>query len=317
MFRSIAKLIVAFPMVAFASQALGQPGCAPDECVRIGSFNIQLLGRGGPAGPKDTDLNWAARLISEEASFDLAVLEEIDVESHQWAALRAKLEALGYDADLASSDGGANEQYIVIIYRPDRIQRLSDSSELDIPTEFAEDGKPSCFYDNFRRPLTARFQAGEFDFRLVGVHMKSKRSAGSDPSDDECDDRLRRIQAGKIVDAILELQQETGEAEQDLLIVGDFNDDSGSPFLSPFADAGFESAITPGSLADGSGEFSYLSDSFGDDRIDHVMFRSASVPEWVAKSGMIFVPGERPEYLSNVSDHAPVWTLFSTTTDDE
>ena len=293
-----------------AETSSAQPGCSDENCVRVGSFNIQLLGNGGPGSGH---IDAIAKLIADEAKLDLAVLEEININSADWSNLKAALEARGYDAELAGSSGGELKQYVVFIYRTERVTLLNEPSELETGLSATEPGNPACTYDSLRQPLTARFKVGEFDFRLIGVHLKSKRTV--DGADPECDDRIRRMQADALLTKLKDLEAESGEAEQDVLIVGDFNDSAESDFLKPFADAGFTTTIEPDALMAGSGEFSYLNS--GGERIDHVMLRRDGTSEWVAGSSFILAPDDVDEHKDTISNHVPVWTSFSVEADDD
>ena len=69
-----------------AETSSAQPGCSDENCVRVGSFNIQLLGNGGPGSGH---IDAIAKLIADEAKLDLAVLEEININSADWSNLKA------------------------------------------------------------------------------------------------------------------------------------------------------------------------------------------------------------------------------------
>src|SRR3712207_6258191 len=89
-----------------------EPSCSQQSCIRVGSFNIRLLGSGGPddnPATQDTDIDRVSRVIDEQASLDLAVLQEVNVQSEEWRELKRQLEERGYNADHASSSGGERD----------------------------------------------------------------------------------------------------------------------------------------------------------------------------------------------------------------
>lgn len=209
--------------------------CSGRPCINVGAFNIKLLGNDGPA---DTPAEYReiGRLLAQTMDLDVLSLEEINVRSTEWGALRSELEARGYAVAFESAFGGERDQYIVILYRPSSVQLTSPApSDLDFPTIHEETGS-DCRYDNVRPPVEASFRAGSFDFRLIGVHLKSQIQVGRDP---QCDDRIRAAQAAMITRHI----SQTAGQDRDVIIVGDFNSAYAARENQPFRSAGMMSAM--------------------------------------------------------------------------
>ncbi|HEV2765058.1 MAG TPA: endonuclease/exonuclease/phosphatase family protein [Pyrinomonadaceae bacterium] len=116
--------------------------------------------------------------------------------------------------DILESETGRNYRYtmpnqtvpqkLAIIFRDDNV-RL-DSRQL-LPGTDA--GQP----DRLRKALAARMRAGNFDFEVIAVHLKSERT-------DEARE-TRNTQVRAINDYIV--RRRTQSAERDFLVVGDYN----------------------------------------------------------------------------------------------
>ena len=220
---------------------------------------------------------------------------------YRW--LREALEERGYR--LMAGESG-NAQRLVIAYDGDEVELLSPARELEIDGffDFGEDCRSAG-----RRPLAARFRAGRFDFWVVGVHLKSRREG-------ECSDRIRRRQVEQMTAAIDRLVGSS--SEPDVILAGDFNalpdDPTTAALRSP---GGFQELTRPRQRARGSGEISYLVGRYRS-LIDHLMIRPATAAEWVERSTVIHDPGRSvDDYVAVFSDHAAVWTSFTTDRDDD
>jgi hypothetical protein len=290
--------------------ALGTPAeaatCSGRPCINIGAFNIKLLGTGGPA---DTIAEYQeiGRLVDATMDLDVFVLEEINIASRPWADLKAELERRGYAIAFESSFGGERQQHIVVVYRTDSVERIGPAPrDLGFPTTYEEAGT-RCSYENIRPPVVASFRAGRFDFRIMGVHLKSMVPVNGIP---DCDDRIRADQSRRIVQHVAAAQSE----EPDFVILGDFNSEFPAPENDPFRMAGFRSAMEDRGTT--SGSLSYVGRPQG--LIDQIVVRSDD-PNYVRRSGLAYklTRADQRFYLGSVSDHVPIRASFYTDRDDD
>jgi predicted extracellular nuclease len=163
-------------------------------------------------------------------------------------------------------------------------------------------------------PLYGKFRAGQFDFVLVGVHLKSQLPVNSAENPAQCADDIRRAQGEDIIAALPGILNDLDD--EDILIAGDFNASLSDSSLSPFLNGGgFVSLTATNRRAPGSNTISYLK-SPHQEIIDHVLIRQASTTEWATRSTFIFNPPSDPallsKYLKFTSDHAPAWSSFVT-----
>ena len=238
------------------------------------------------------------------------MLEEINKNGADWAGqggLLAKLKERGYELAIEGSFGGADRpQFVVLLYRSKAVSLVSGSTdEVKIPKSFSEG---TCIYDSLRPPVTARFKAaaGAFEFRIVGVHLKSNlRVTGADK---QCDDHIRAFQAKQILAYLAELKKDKNEPQP--IVVGDFNAPFTAPEYAGFGAAGYGSMIQGNCSAASIDQCSaYVDDPLS--LIDHIVVHS-SLTQAVQGSGAIakVKVQDLPEYLKNQSDHVPVWASF-------
>ena len=119
----------------------------------------------------DEQLDHLATRIADTLDLEIVVFEEINTKSEQWAKLKSKLAAHGYKFfEGTTSD---RNQFVVLAWDADEVTLLDDSArELDVRNSFDLD--EGCKLPGLRKPVVARFKAGEFDFWVVGVHLKSQ-----------------------------------------------------------------------------------------------------------------------------------------------
>jgi endonuclease/exonuclease/phosphatase family metal-dependent hydrolase len=171
-----------------------------------------------------------------------------------------------------------------------------------------------------RKALAATVRVGQFDFLLIGVHMKSARGAA--------DRSTRTRQAQAIANFI---RQQTQGDEKDVLVVGDYN-------MIPGEDNVNFRAMSPGT---GANEFlRYISTEALTGRTSHISRCENGQPrgnlldgfaisrghtaEYVANSlrmvnfnNSIFGSVTCSQYLSGISDHLMLTAEFRTNNDDD
>lgn len=290
--------------------------CDGRTCITIGSYNIKLLGGNG-SNDRNRDMD---AIVERIARLDVVVLQEINTargrawDDDLWPQLKSK----GFEIAAEGTFGGADpgrQQFILILAKTAQVQIVGDSAdELIIPTTSPAFGT-NCTYDSLRPPVTALLKAGKFDFRIVGVHLKSKSPVSG--ADEQCDDRIRRYQASKIYAEVARLRDNGGE--QDVIVVGDFNSSFDEWEFSPLSGAGFKSLITGECKLPDQQECSHLvgpNPRFKPSLIDHIAIQDGTA-EAVRGSGRIGKFTDLEKYLKTQSDHLPVWAQFHTDRDDD
>lgn len=168
---------------------------------------------------------------------------------------------------------------------------------------------------NFRKALTANVKIGQFDFILIGVHLKSGRSTSS---------RDSRTEQTKVIADFIETA--TQGVEKDVLVVGDYNmippdsnsdrDEENFDAMSP---GGFLQFISSEDLA---GQGSHISGSRMGNLLDGYAISFAHTNEYIDGSLRIF-PLNRAmrmflsDFKRNVSDHLPLVARFDIATADD
>ena len=188
---------------------------------------------------------------------------------------------------------GVKERY-AFLYKPSVVSVIR-SGEL-YPD--AADGKD----DFIRDPYWATFQAGGFDFSIIAVHVIWGKKVAA-----------RKSEVRALADVYRYVQEANG-TEDDVLLVGDFNRnptdmDAYSRILSiPSMTRLFDFP-----------EKSHIKDS---SLYDNIFFQRDAVTEYLGRSGIDkfdetdFGNDDKAANLA-VSDHRPVWAVFSIETDDD
>jgi endonuclease/exonuclease/phosphatase family metal-dependent hydrolase len=291
-------------LVATACQPPAFDECDGEACIQVGTLNIEWL---GSRERSHEDIAAIADLLARELDLEAIAFQEIDTESEAWQWLSDALGAEGYR--FARGTTSASSQFVVLAYDEDELDLMpSTVRELDMATAFEGPGG-ECRIGGQRAPLAARLRAGEFEFWLVGLHLKS-RSTRRGRLPGWCPDSIRISQTRALADGLEDLVRASGE--DDVLLVGDFNAFYDDPTLAPLRELGFASLVAPDVRGSGSARHSFVEGPRG--LIDHVMVRSDRTGETVAGSGFVYVvpPGQLEEYVARISDHAPVWASFRT-----
>jgi endonuclease/exonuclease/phosphatase family metal-dependent hydrolase len=310
----LALIALVLVLPAFTLRDLRTRAAAPDlpnlcggsPCIQVGTFNIEWFGTDDMQKHKhrsQTVINQIAELIATTLDLEVVVLEEINSQSQEFAKLEEALGAHGYKLRSGLTGG---EQRVVIAYDDEEVDLVGDVAELDVRSSFNLGG--GCRSSGLRRPLMAQFRAGEFDFVLIGVHLKAQPGVS-------CPDKVRKEQAKDIIAKINEITD-----EKDVLVAGDFNAPSDHSSLSPLlVNTGFRDLTKPSRRANGSNSISYLEPPY-EEVIDHIVVRLSDTTEWVNRSTFIYNPPagqtQFKKYLKYISDHAPAWASFRTDAGD-
>src|SRR5215213_716399 len=218
--KRLPLIALALVLPVFTLRDLSTRAAAPDlpdlcggaPCIQVGTFNIEWFGTNDMQKHKHRSqavINQIADLIATTLDLEVVVLEEINSQSQEFGKLEEALGAHGYKLRSGSTGG---EQRVVIAYDDDEVDLVGDVTELDVRSSFNLSG--GCSSSGLRRPLMAQFRAGEFDFVLVGVHLKSQLNG-------DCADRVRREQSKDLIREIDELVGSSNE--KDVVVAGDFN----------------------------------------------------------------------------------------------
>ena len=285
-----------------------------ESTIQIGTYNLEYLGKkrkdyAGRERPLRSldELTEIADRVSSELDLEVIVFQEINTESDNWKVLKKLLADRGYS--FFEGKHSSRNQFVVLAWDSSEVE-VDESSlqELDVATEFElGDG---CVVDGQRKPLAGKFKAGNFDFWAVGVHLKSRVG-------ERCAKKARKKQCEELIEQVDELIASSGE--RDVVIAGDFNNLIGHKSLTPISDGDF--IFQTKFLADATGRGTYLKTSSphkSKDLIDHIAIRYYDTQEVVRNSTTVYSFGSKAEALDYVirqSDHAPVWTSFSTEVD--
>lgn len=263
----------------------------------VGTFNIEWFGRGGPkAGRTESDIRAIADVIKGTGA-PLLGLEEIGDEETMDRLIRF---LPGYEYVLGTS--GRNQRCGMLWdTKRARVGRAREWPDINNGLERTA--------GTLRAPLFAPVRVGDFDFLFVVVHLKALF--------DEKSMRTRRTQTQRIRARLDEWI--AGNADKDVVVVGDFNDFPDSPALAQITGSrtGGGGFVNTGSrLPEGVG--TYLGKS---GRIDHILVSSpyVSQEEWTDDISVYPKPrgAARKAYEESVSDHLPSWADFRTDRDND
>ncbi len=233
------------------------------------------------------------------------------------------MQGIGFEVAVEGSFGGSNparQQFVVVLIKSANVQVVAGSvAEFSIPTT----NPPiwtSCVYDSLRPPVTVRLVAGQFDFRLVGLHFKSQTavSSATDPNRRICDDDLRQWQSELMIEELNGLTAADGD--DDIVIVGDFNSPLSAEEFYPIRSNGLISVIPDecnSTKQSGCSHVVSASSGFEPKVLDHVVVPS-DMEEVVFESGQIGRLGTSIfNYRRTQSDHLQVWSRFYVDRDDD
>ena len=259
----------------------------PAETMTLGSFNIRVF------SSKSRDDNELAKIVKLIKNFDLVAIQELrdtKVLDRTVAMLNQETQTeWAYDASAPVGEG-VKERY-GFLYRKDRVS-VKKSGQL------VNDSKNQFI----REPYYATFQAGQFDFTLLTIHAlyKSKNAP----------ERKKEFNAlAKVYQSILEQDPQ----EQDLILVGDFNDSPDNPRFTPLNTIPGITCLFQPPVKTTIKDVSLY---------DNILFQPAAVTEFTGEDGIMKF--DETDFNKNyaaakkdVSDHRPVWAVFRTNIDDD
>ncbi len=297
--------VMLFATLSTAPFSLARAGEPKDTTALVAAWNIKFHKEGEPSRAK----NIARGIALLDA--EVIVLTEV----HPYTVLEkvmAELSALGADYQSQMPTAGQNPLGIALLYK-NGVQAsnvaLVEGSDLGDPQEY-------------RKALAADVKIGQFDFKLLGLHLKS----GRPPRNNEWPDpRPARLRQAKALAAYI--KQATAGAEKDVVLLGDYNM---IPPRGDFAnDAEAFQALSPDGYLDFLSSMylsrlgSHLRDngSYGN-LLDGYAIAHGHTKEFVGGSLRIVslnlaLSMSRSVYVRDVSDHLPLQARFNVVSPDD
>lgn len=260
--------------------------------IKIAAFNIEIFGKTKRA--KENVMNVLIKIAQE---FDIMLVQEIrDVKQETAPYYLQKInEAVGYEkyAFKRSERLGRSrvKEVYVYFYNTDKVEFIENSDYVynDVNDVFE------------REPYIASFRSRNFDFVLVGIHVKP----------DDADSEIGHL--ANIVNLILA----ENPNEKDIIVMGDFNAD-GNYFdegndTNPFKASKFHWVIT--------NDMDTMVET--DNTYDRIVIMSSTLNyEYAEDSAEVFYFDEEygiddRELIEDVSDHYPIYADFKTDLPDD
>ncbi|WP_223638787.1 lamin tail domain-containing protein [Corallococcus sp. EGB] len=272
----------------------GTPTDGGTATLKVGNWNIEWFGDPTPGnGPSDEALQLAnATAVIADAGPDvLGVAEIVGVDAFN--SLKSGLS--GYSGLLASgSYYGASTQKVGLLYKTDAVQVVSSNVVL---TECALD---FAYRPPLRVDLKVTRSAAPVDLTVMVLHMKAYADS---------DSYARRQGAA----ACLKNYLDTYLPTQNVMVLGDWNDDVDASIYTPYASP-YEAFVKDPthykfltqSLSE-SGARSTVSNS---QFIDHQLVTNELAAYHVANSTEVLKPAIA-NYKTSTSDHYPIFSKFN------
>lgn len=249
--------------------------CQPN--ITIASFNIRKFSDNSRS---DEELKQIASVLSK---YDLIAVQEVLGDP---IILNRTMEMLpGYDFIVSEEVGNVQKERYAFIFN-EKVEVIS---------------KGKTYYDKYdkfiREPYYASFKAGEFDFKIMTVHILYGKRAS---------DRTGEM---KQIASVYEYYQEKDSTENDLILTGDFNTQpTQNNFDYIWGIPDVRVAIQDGKSTLGKTGHLY----------DNIIFDS-NTQEYTRLNGIdYFDTGmDMDEAKAAISDHRPVWAVFCTGVDDD
>jgi len=248
------------------------------DTIRVATWNLRQFG-----SQATTDVGMVSRIITDNR-FDVMAIQEVQKDGRGVDALLHALAGPWRSTSL-SPESRSGER-LVFIYRGDHVQELGQP-------EMLPGASPGVFE---RIPYCATFKAGNFDFELITVHLTWGNAGQRQQEVAELARLLPRMAAG--------------QAEKDIIVLGDFNEQHTRPNLHHFVGSGWDTVVTQGTNLSSKEIY------------DHILVNATYTREYTGDTGvyrfdeMLFQNHDKEAALS-VSDHRPVWADFRTTLADD
>ena len=257
--------------------------------LKLAAWNIRIMSN---KSRTDAELMEIARTL---ADYDFIAIVELRDEAVLKRTQRILLQmGAAYDYQFSPAVGRGVKERCAFLYKKERVSVIRPG-ELYPDTL---DGKD----DFIRDPYWATFRAGEFDFSVIAVHVIWGERVAQ-----------RKAEVKALADVYKYVQAVNG-AEDDVLLVGDFN-------RNP-TDADAYSRIMAIPSMTRLFELPQKSHIRDSSLYDNIYFQMDAVTEYLGRCGIDrfdetdFGNDDKAANLA-VSDHRPVWAVFSITQDDD
>ena len=257
--------------------------------LRLAAWNIRIM---SDKSRTDAELKAIARTL---ADYDFIAIVELRDET-VLKRTQTILAQMGktYQYQFSPPVGRGSKERYAFLYKSNLVSVVR-SGEL-YPD--AADGK-----DDFARdPYWATFQAGGFDFSIIAVHVIWGKTVAP-----------RKAEVRGLADVYRYVQEANG-SEDDVLLVGDFN-------RNPTDTESYRCIMAIPSMTR-LFQFPQKSHIKDTSLYDNIFFQKNHVTEYLGRSGIDrfdetdFSNDDQAANLA-VSDHRPVWAVFSITQDDD
>lgn len=257
--------------------------------LRLAAWNVRIMSN---KSRTDTELQQIARTL---ADYDFIAIVELRDEAVLKRTQRI-LAAMGktYQYQFSPPVGRGVKERVAFLYKKDFISVVRAG---ELYPDLADNK------DDFARdPYWATFRAGEFDFSVIAVHIVWGKTVGP-----------RKAEVKALADVYRYVQAANG-TEDDVLLLGDFN-------RNPTDTESYRPIMAFPSM---TRLFAFPQKSHIRDTslYDNIFFAKNNVTEYLNKSGIDkfdetdFGNDDKAANLA-VSDHRPVWAVFSTKVDDD
>ena len=263
-----------------------QPG------LKLAGWNIRILSDGSR---DDTELYEIAKTLIDYDFIAISELRDEKVLQRIQRILSESGAEYGYlMSNPVGREGSRHKERYAFLYYKGLVSVVKGGEHYPD----AADGKD----DFVRDPYWATFRAGKFDFSVIVVHVIWGKSVGA-----------RKAEVKALGDVYRYVQASNG-TEEDVILVGDFN-------RNPTDTEAYSNimAILSMTRLFQFPQKSHIRDS---SLYDNIFFQTNYVNEYLNKSGIDrfdetdFGNDDRAANLA-VSDHRPVWAVFSISADDD
>ena len=260
--------------------------------LKLAGWNIRILSDGSR---DDAELHKIARTLIDYDFIAISELRDERVLQRIQRILSESGAEYGYlMSDPVGKEGSPHKERYAFLYYKGLVSVVK-AGEL-YPD--AADGKD----DFIRDPYWATFRAGRFDFSVVVVHVIWGKSVG-----------VRKAEVKALRDVYQYVQTANG-SEEDVILVGDFN-------RNPTDAEAYSNIMSIPSMTR-LFQFPQKSHIKDTSLYDNIFFQTDYVKEYRHRSGIDkfdetdFANDDKAANLA-VSDHRPVWAVFSISADDD
>ena len=259
-----------------------RPHYAAGPTVRIATWNLRQFSptRG------QVNLQRFAQII-EDNHFDIVAVQEVKRDGQEVDALVSTLgsdwrSSIGPLNESREHAGGNNERF-AFIYNASRVREIGPARLI-----------PEHAADFDREPYEDTFEAGNFRFTLVTVHLDFTHPE-------------KRRQEAETLAAMTNDLGGAGAGDKDVILLGDFNEENqpARANLHFIEERGWERLIHDPTNLTSTEDF------------DNILIDPRSTTAWSGRSGVvnydqIYGYRDRKQAVEEVSDHRPAWADFAT-----